>query len=220
MLILRLLDQGVDVAIIFVIVISLSFAYHEFAHAIVADRLGDPTPRQHGRITLNPFPHLSLAGFVMLLLFGFGGAYTPVRPQLLRGDWRKSHALVAIAGPAANLIMAVMFAAIYRILQTDMVPLNTTTVFMTSFAQSGVFWNLFLMAFNLVPIPPLDGFSILQGVLPREISVQLDGLRQYGLLILVAALFLLPNVGFDLFGDFIFPSVQQLQSILLFGGGF
>jgi Zn-dependent protease len=220
MLILRLLDQGVDVAIIFVIVISLSFAYHEFAHAIVADRLGDPTPRQYGRITLNPLPHLSLAGFVMLLLFGFGGAYTPVRPQLLRGDWRKSHALVAVAGPAANLIMAVIFAAIYRFLLTDFVPTSNTVDFAINFAQSGVFWNLFLMAFNLVPIPPLDGFSILQGVLPREISVQLDGLRQYGILILVAALFLLPNVGFDLFGDFIFPSVQRLQTILLFGGGF
>ncbi len=220
MLILQLLDQGVDVAIIFVIVISLSFAYHEFAHAIVADRLGDPTPRRYGRITLNPFPHLSLAGFVMLLLFGFGGAYTPVRPDLLRGDWRKSHALVAVAGPAANFIMAVMFAATYRLLLMDAVPANTTVDFAISFAQSGVFWNLFLMAFNLVPIPPLDGFTILQGVLPREISVQLDGIRQYGLLILVAALFLLPNVGFDLFRDFIFPSVQRLQMILLYGGGF
>lgn len=220
MLILNLLNQGLDVAIIFVIVISLSFAYHEFAHAIVADRLGDPTPRQYGRITLNPFPHLSLVGFVLLLMFGFGGAYTPVRPQLLRGDWRKSHALVAVAGPAANLIMALIFAGLYRLIETGIFPPSEATSLGLSFAKSGVFWNLFLMAFNLVPIPPLDGFTILQGVLPREISVQLDGVRQYGMLILIAALFLLPNVGFDLFGDFVFPSVRQLQFLLINTFGF
>lgn len=221
MLILNLLQAGVDVAIIFVIVISLSFAYHEFAHAIVADRLGDPTPRQYGRITLNPFPHLSLAGFVLLLLFGFGGAYTPVRPQLLRGDWRKSHALVAVAGPAANLIMALIFAALYRGIGATDLPFTTTAgEFVYNFAKSGVFWNLFLMAFNLVPIPPLDGFTILQGVLPRELSVQLDVVRQYGMLILIAALFLLPNVGIDIFGDFIFPSVRQLQILMIGTVGF
>lgn len=220
MLILNLLNQGIDVAIIFVIVISLSFAYHEFAHAIVADRLGDPTPRQYGRITLNPFPHLSLVGFILLLMFGFGGAYTPVRPQLLRGDWRKSHALVAVAGPAANLIMALIFAGLYRLLEMNLLPASNAVALGLDFAKAGVFWNLFLMAFNLVPIPPLDGFSILQGVLPHEISVQLDGVRQFGMLILIAALFLLPNVGIDLFGDFVFPSVRQLQIILINTVGF
>ena len=105
-----LITQPISEIIAFAITAILAFAYHEFAHAFVADRLGDPTPRDNGRITLNPFPHLSVFGLIMLFLVGFGWAVTPVNPSLLRGNYRRSMAMVAIAGPLANLAMAILWA--------------------------------------------------------------------------------------------------------------
>jgi Zn-dependent protease len=213
MLLFRLQDP--QTIIIFFIVISLAFAYHEFAHAIVADRLGDPTPRQYGRITLNPLPHLSLAGLVMLFLIGFGGAYTPVRPDMLRRVWgnqRISHALVAVAGPLANLFMATLFALPLRFYLDGTLEMNGVLV---EFMRWGVRLNLFLMLFNLMPIPPLDGFTILQGVLPPQMARTLDPLRQYGLIILLAVLLLLPRIGLDLFGGLVVPTMIALERFLL-----
>src|SRR5690606_10596481 len=103
----------------FVIVVFFAFAYHELGHALVADYLGDPTPRNQGRITLNPIPHLSALGLILVIVFGFGWATTPINPSLLRGNPRTSHAFVALAGPAMNLLMAILFAIPYRILYTS-----------------------------------------------------------------------------------------------------
>lgn len=190
MLLFNLWEQGIEAVIIFIIVIVLAFAYHEFAHAIVADYLGDPTPRAAGRITLNPFPHLSLAGLVTLLLIGFGGAYTPVRPHLLRGNMRRSHALVAVAGPAANILMAILFAIPMRLLSAELLASNAT---LFALLQQGIFLNIFLAFFNLLPIPPLDGFTILQGVVPHGLARQMDVVRQYGMLVILAVVFFLPR---------------------------
>jgi Zn-dependent protease len=201
--------------VIFFIVITFAFAYHECAHAIVADRLGDPTPRRYGRITLNPLPHISLAGMVMLFLIGFGGAYTPVTPGLLRGNQRQSHALVAIAGPVANLVMATLFALPLRLI--DPLTLGSWPSFVLELISWGIRLNVFLMVFNLLPIPPLDGFTILQGVLPAEMAYQLEPLRQYGMLILIGVLFLLPNVGLDIFGQAIWPAITTIENLLVGG---
>lgn len=203
--------QNPRTLIIFAIVIILAFAYHEYAHALVADRLGDPTPRMNGRLTLNPLPHLSWFGLLTLFLFGFGGAYTPVNPRMLRGNMRQSYALVAIAGPAANLIMAALFALAYRVTAYNF----DLPGVLYEFMLWGVRLNIFLLVFNLMPIPPLDGFSILQGVLPAEIAYQLEPLRQYGLIFILVAFLLLPRLGVDLFGNFLFPAVSQLETLLL-----
>ena len=120
MLILQLAEQGIEVVVGFIAIMICAFAYHEYAHAIVADRLGDPTPRQHGRMTLNPFPHLSLFGLIMLLIAGFGWATTPVRPNLLRGNPRISMAWVAAAGPFANFLMAALSAIPIRLMDAGM----------------------------------------------------------------------------------------------------
>ena len=211
MLLFNLFEQGIEAVIIFIVVIVLAFAYHEFAHAIVADYLGDPTPRAAGRITLNPLPHLSLPLLVTLLLFGFGGAYTPIRPHLLRGNMRRSHALVAVAGPAANILMAILFALPMRLLDPDIL-LSNDTLF--NFLQQGVFLNVFLALFNLLPIPPLDGFTILQGLVPHELARQMDVARQYGLLILLAIIFFLPRAGVDVFGP-LFSAIRQVTNLLI-----
>lgn len=211
MLLFDLWQAGIEVVIMFMVIIIFAFAYHELAHAIVADRLGDPTPRRAGRITLNPLPHLSLPLLVMLMLFGFGGAYTPVSPGNFDNP-RRDYALVAVAGPLANLLMAAIFGWIIRLIDGGILPMDPLLL---QFANLGVFLNVFLMVFNLIPIPPLDGFSILQGVLPGELARSLDPLRQYGLLIILAAFFLLPNAGIDLFNDYIFPTIRQIQSLLV-----
>ena len=191
------MQQGIDVAIGVVFVIIGAFAYHEYAHAIVADRLGDPTPREYGRMTLNPFPHLSLAGLVMLLLAGFGWATTPVRPNLLRGNPRVSMAWVAVAGPIANLLMAVIFAIPIRLINAGMLTLSWGDL-LYNVSNWGVYINLLLLIFNLLPIPPLDGFTILLGMLPAEFAYRLEPLRQYGILILLGVLFLGPQIGIDI----------------------
>ena len=113
-----LLGQGIDLPtfIAFIVVAFFAFAYHELGHAVVADYLGDMTPRMNGRMTLNPIPHVSLMGLVMLILIGFGWAVTPINPNALRGNPRTSHVYVALAGPAMNLLMAILFAIPLRLM--------------------------------------------------------------------------------------------------------
>lgn len=203
-------NLGVAGFIAFIITATLAFAYHEFAHAIVADRLGDYTPRSYGRITLNPFVHLDVFGMLMLVLVGFGWATTPVNPNNLRGNPRTSYALVALAGPAANLMMALIWAIPIRLGLTDpfamgpaIGPLQLPSLY--QFLEIGVWINLVLLAFNLMPIPPLDGFTILMGVLPPEMAYRLTPLRQYGTVILLVVIFILPRIGLDVLGWFLDP---------------
>lgn len=201
-----------------VIVIAITaFAYHEFAHAIVADRLGDPTPRNNGRITLNPFPHLDLIGMILLLAVGFGWATTPVRPDLMRGETRKSMALVAVAGPIANILMALLFSIPYQLVNFGM--LDPEIFFNSSlnfFFRVGLYINVLLFIFNLLPIPPLDGFSILVGIVPKPMAQPLMALRNSGMtaFIFIAIIFILPQVGIDVIG-FIFPVVDQVIDFLV-----
>ncbi|HSM55657.1 MAG TPA: site-2 protease family protein [Candidatus Sulfomarinibacteraceae bacterium] len=212
---------GFDIATIiaFVITATLAFAYHEFAHAIVADRMGDHTPRSYGRITLNPFVHLDMFGMLMLLLAGFGWATTPVNPNNLRGNPRTSMAIVAIAGPLANLLMAIIWAVPIRsgLLTPAFAPREVSFALPTLFqlCYIGVQINLLLFAFNLMPIPPLDGFTILMGILPPEMAYQLTPIRQYGTLILLAVIFILPRIGLDVLGWFISPVLNNVMPLLL-----
>jgi Zn-dependent protease len=208
--------NGIDIPTIiaFAITAILAFAYHEFAHAIVADRLGDPTPRSLGRISLNPIVHLDLFGIVMLMLAGFGWASTPVNPNNLRGNPRTSMAVVAIAGPIANLIMATLYALPIRFGVVALAPSGEVLPSLFQFLVTGIQINLLLFAFNLLPIPPLDGFTILLGLLPAELAYQLEPLRRYGPMFLLAAIFLLPLIGISIFGVIINPVMGLLFPIL------
>lgn len=206
------------VIIAFIVTAILAFAYHEFAHAIVADRLGDDTPRSYGRISLNPIVHLDLFGIIMLLLTGFGWASTPVNPYNFRGNRRVSHALVAVAGPIANLTMAAIFAFPLRF---QLVNTFQEGIFLPSagqFCTIGMAINLLLFAFNLIPIPPLDGFTILIGLVPAEMAYRLEPIRQYGQIILLVTIFLLPRIGFPLIEMLIFPIMTFFSGLLLGGG--
>jgi Zn-dependent protease len=215
LLFLRGADYLIPTAISFFIIAVIAFAYHEFAHAIVADRLGDPTPRSYGRITLNPIPHLDRTGLILLLLIGFGYAFTPINERYLRGNPRTSHAIVAVAGPLMNLFLALLMALPVRL---GLVTVQAPGQFLPSiysFLVFGVYFNLLLFAFNIIPIPPLDGFRILLGILPPEMAYRLQGLYQYSQIIFLAAFFLLPAVGINFAFEVIQPVIGYFFPLFL-----
>ena len=191
---LNLIDEPATL-IARVLVLLVAFTLHELAHAVTADYLGDPTPRRMGRISLNPLVHLDLMGTIMLLISGFGWAKpVMVNPYNMRGDPRRSMAIVAVAGPLTNILLAVIFAMPFRF---GLVEIETTTsgvIPSLGFVLFQFVWiNLILAFFNIIPIPPLDGSRILFAILPAEMAYQLRPLEQYGFLILFALIFLVPN---------------------------
>lgn len=178
------------------LVLLLAFTIHELAHALTADYLGDPTPRRMGRITLNPIAHLDPFGTFMLLVAGFGWAKpVMVNPMNMRGNPRTAMAIVAVAGPLSNILLAILSAIPFRLGLVNFVFTNTSGTFLPSpeFLLSEFIWiNLILAFFNLIPIPPLDGSKILMAVLPMEVAIRIQAVQQYGFLILMALVFLVP----------------------------
>ncbi|MCA9934844.1 MAG: site-2 protease family protein [Ardenticatenaceae bacterium] len=194
--------QGLDLATFLAraVVLLVAFTIHELAHAVTADWLGDSTPRHMGRITLNPLAHLDPIGTIALLVAGFGWAKpVMVNPYNMRGNPRTSMAIVAAAGPLSNLLMAVLFVLPMRfgLVSMDGFLGNTGGQLMPSlsFLLAQFVWiNLILMLFNLIPIPPLDGYKVLTGILPPEMTYRLRPLEQYGFMILLVVVFLVPSV--------------------------
>ncbi len=195
------------------IVLIVAFTIHELAHAVTADRLGDPTPRRMGRITLNPIAHLDPIGSIMLLISGFGWAKpVMVQPLNLKGNPRTSMAIVAAAGPISNLVMAIIFAIPVRLGLVGLAQAEGLFPTMDALFFEFIWINLILMFFNLIPVPPLDGSKILAGILPLEMAQHLRVLERYGFLILLALIFLLPRLGIDLLGPLIVdPSFYLLR---------
>jgi Zn-dependent protease len=187
--------------------ILIAVTFHEVAHGWIADRLGDPTARRAGRLTLNPLPHIDPIGALMFVVARFGWAKpVPVNPYNLRHPIRDMM-WVAAAGPVANLVLA----SASLLLGEFLIPL-LRSVDLSFIAQPiiGILrWtyrvNLALAAFNLIPIPPLDGSSILKRFLPTNALVQFEKLEPYGFMLLV--LFLMSGVAPVVLG----PLVGVLQ---------
>ena len=168
------------------VVLILSIIAHEVAHGYAANMLGDPTARLAGRLTLNPLPHIDLVGSILIpgllvlshspILFGWAKP-VPYNPYNLKNK-RWGEAIVAVAGSATNLLLAVIFALIIRL------GAGSLSVPTLSFLATICFVNLFLGLFNLIPFPPLDGFTFLRGALPFHLSRGLhhfeDQMRSYG----------------------------------------
>ena len=185
-------DRLFQVAIVLMIMLLVAFPVHEFAHALAAVQLGDGTPRLLGRLTLDPRAHFDPTGATilavsMLLGVGIGWAKpTPYNPMNLRGG-RWGEAIIAVAGPISNFVLAIAAAIPLRYIHgTGMdVPFleGVLTLFVTI--------NLLLMVFNLIPIPPLDGSKVLYAFLDPRTGWQVRAtLEQYGIFILLAAMFL------------------------------
>ena len=157
--------------------------FHELAHGYVAYRLGDPTAKHLGRLSLNPLKHLDPLGTLMLFLVGFGWAKpVPVNFSYIR-DYRKGMILVSSAGIITNMILAFLALFLYRLLN---LPQSSMLALMLYFFAK---INIILAAFNLIPIPPLDGSKILLGFSPASVQAILLRLERFGFLIVIALLY-------------------------------
>lgn len=201
-----------------ILTLLIALTVHEFSHAFVADRLGDNTPRDNGRLTLNPLRHLDLIGSLMLLLVGFGWAKpVPINPYRLRQNSRFGVLWVSLAGPASNLLMAIVAGLTLR---TGLIPNIAPASFLPSpvdFLLTFIIINLVLMLFNLIPISPLDGEKILETLLPVPLREGFIQLQPFGPIILLILMFVLPRFGIDIIGSFMNPVLIGLQKILIGG---
>jgi Zn-dependent protease len=178
----------------------VGIAFHEFSHAFTAWRLGDGTARLLGRVSLNPVRHLDPTGTVLLMIAGFGwGKPVPVNPARLRNGPETGRAIVAGAGPIANIVIAVVAALPMQLGLVDwwspfLIPLSVSDWdvgdYLGLYLSAVVIFNVVLAVFNLLPIAPLDGFSVAVGLLPRDLSRTLAQLEPYGPVILLLLLVL------------------------------
>lgn len=171
----------------FLSLISLFVALtvHEFAHAWTADRLGDPTPRMQGRVSLNPKKHIDFYGLLFLILAGFGwGKPVQFDPFNLK-DPRRDGAIISLAGPVSNLLFALSLSLILRLFILIHNPILTL---IGIFFIPLIYVSVTLGIFNLIPIYPLDGFHIVEGVLPENLSHDWLSLKRYGIIFLILLL--------------------------------
>ncbi len=183
-------------AIILAFVVGIGF--HEFSHVLVAYLLGDSTGKDRGRLTLNPIKHLDPFGSMMLLLVGFGwGKPAPVNPYRLKTGPTTGWSLVALAGPLSNFVMAAALVAVLHWLPLQQMASASGGMFLgwVSFLVQVIKYtaviNVLLGVFNLIPIPPLDGYRVLLRFLPRDLAASYQRIEQYGPMILMA-LFVIP----------------------------
>jgi Zn-dependent protease len=185
---------------IFFLVLVFSLTMHEAAHAWTADRLGDPTARFLGRVSLNPAVHIDLIGTIVFPLIAIttnlpiiGWAKpVPVDILKLRDNWRQKFMLIAAAGPASNLVIAAVAAIVLHLAQPGDLDPNSAIEVSTpigTLLEETVAMNVLLAVFNMLPVPPLDGGNVLSGLLRGEIANMFDRLRPYGFLILYALMF-------------------------------
>ncbi|MDP2587209.1 MAG: site-2 protease family protein [bacterium] len=164
------------------VALVIGITVHEFSHALAAHRQGDPTPASQGRLTLNPLRHLDPLGTIFLLVAGFGwGKPVQFNPSYLKNP-RVGSVIVGLAGPAANLLMVLVFGVILRVLLSVDIFSPESGIFI--FLYSLILMNLVLLAFNLIPIPPLDGSKVLLAILPDSARSFAFWLNRYGTFLL------------------------------------
>lgn len=193
-----------------IIAILVALTVHECAHAYVAFRLGDDTAKHLGRITFNPFAHLDPIGALVFIVAGFGWAKpVPISPRNFRHPVRDS-AIVAAAGPLSNLILAFTFAVLTRFVPFDAVLQqggldsgDAAWALVSLFVRYSIRLNLALMAFNLLPIPPLDGSNILRHFVPWRYREQYDQYLSYGMWAIIAVLLVESFLGLSIVGAWV-----------------
>ncbi len=185
-MLLRLANEP-ELLMIVIVAFVVAITIHEASHALAATWLGDDLPRHQGRLTLNPMRHLDPLGTIMIAIASFGwGRPVLVNPYRLRFGVNRGMALVALAGPVSNLALAVALTPVTRQLLASS-PYDLTTDALIVIVQL----NILIAAFNLLPIPPLDGFSVLVGLVPQPLADQLNELRRYGPFLLMGVFLLL-----------------------------
>jgi Zn-dependent protease len=221
-MLLGLLQENPVAFALIAVVLLYSLVLHELAHAWVADRVGDPTARNLGRITLNPLRHLDPLGTILLLIAGFGWAKpVPIRPQNF-AHYRSGLFFVSIAGVVVNFMIALAALFTLAALGLRMSPDGELAVLPGSQAAAlaqgaGAYVltgliitariNLILMIFNLFPIPPLDGFKVVQAFIPARLQEALWGLERFGFFIVIGILLL--------FREQVFAVINAIMAVLM-----
>ena len=189
-----------------------AMSIHEFAHGYVAYKLGDPTPKFAGRLTLNPLAHIDILGFIALFLVHFGWAKpVPINPRNFRkvSSWRLGEILVSLAGPLANFLSAFIFVLILKYLPFSSLPASVAEP-LFYILRDATFINVAFGVFNLLPVPPLDGSKILEALLPPKLWLKYKQIEPYGLIILIILL-ISPVLNWILV-----PLVNGLVKVMLF----
>lgn len=188
------------------IIIGLSF--HEFGHAFVADRLGDDTPKAQGRVTLNPLAHIDPIGFIALIFCGFGwGVPVQINPYNFKHQ-RRDHFFVALAGVVMNLLLVIIFAFALRFLIRTQFSITGAGTVVTDMVVEVILINIVLMVFNLMPIPPLDGFNIVTEIFDLRRFNWYWQVYDKGFIILLALLF------FNILEKVMTPTVSGIWSLI------
>ncbi|MFH2056842.1 MAG: site-2 protease family protein [bacterium] len=207
-----------QLAIIGLPILFFSLTVHEFAHAWTANRMGDPTAKQMGRMSLNPLVHLDLMGLLVMVGSGFRFGWAkpvPINPFNFR-DWRKGTFLVSAAGPASNIILAVAAAAVFHLVSFLGLDPQSQSI-AHQFLYFMILVNCALAFFNMIPLPPLDGSKILFSLLPPRYENFAISLERYGPMLLIAVIFIgfmMPG-GRSIIWMVIGPFVDLMLTILI-----
>ena len=191
--------------------ILLAFTFHEYAHAITADRLGDKTPRFQGRITLNPIAHIDPMGFILILIMGFGWAKPVQTNPSAYKNYYKDDLKVSAAGPIANLIVAFIFAFLYIIAENFLPLSGGISIIIIKILMFTSYLNCILFFLNLIPIPGFDGFHIVRDLSPKFFYNVSDSILRYQFILFMALIFpILPG------GRSVFDYIVGLPGMWLF----
>lgn len=186
-----------------------ALTFHELAHGYVAWNLGDPTAKNAGRLTMNPLKHLDPLGVIAFIIMKIGWAKpVPVNPSYFK-DPRKGMLLVALAGPGANLLLAIASALLVKLLiAVQILPLFILRP-VGSMLVASVWINIMLAVFNCLPIPPLDGSKVLMGILPPDMARSYEKLEPFGFILLLFLFYI------GLLGKVIMPIISFANNLLL-----
>ena len=199
---------------ILLVPVLLAVTFHELAHGWVAYKLGDPTAKDAGRLTLNPIKHLDLLGTIVFFVTRMIGwaKPVPVNPYNFKNP-RTDMAWVAVAGPAMNILLAIGFTILLKLLLSIPLPRSSSLVSvlmpLALMFKVGIIINVGLAIFNIIPIPPLDGSKILEGLLPMEAAIKYARLERYGVILLVILIFT------HVVDYVVFPVINAVSSLLL-----
>ncbi len=194
--------------IISIPVILYALTIHEYFHGWTANKFGDPTARLQGRLTLNPLAHIDILGALCFVFAHFGwGKPVPINPYNFRNP-RRDNVIVSFAGPASNFVSALLFGIIFQLLRnTTFLPISLS-VFLYNLLLSGIMVNLSLAFFNMIPLYPLDGSHILEGLLPYPMALKYKGIERYSPFILLGLIIMGNYAGISILSAILGPPIH------------
>ncbi len=194
--------------------ILYALTIHEYFHGWTANKFGDPTAKLLGRLTLNPLAHIDIMGALCFVFAGFGwGKPVPINPSYFRNP-RRDNIIVSFAGPASNFISAFMFGVIFQLLRSIpfIIPVNIAAV-LYNLLYTGIIMNLSLAFFNMIPLFPLDGSHILEGLLPHSMAMKYKEVERYCPFILLGLIVMGNFTGFSILSKMLGPPIHYFLRV-------